>query len=255
MDKRTELRDKLFESYFQVENGLFLKDLMNNTTFIVDCWKELHHILEQHIEYFDTYSSLSKIKKMRYREKEYLIIKISIWNYLIIDLEMNQVIEDEDTKKIFTEDFFIQHFHERRFENKNCFSMYHFESYEGDITEVIKFYNLNEEILSLPTRICYKIGDDKAWTYLSIDLANGTTQLGFQTPDQFLYEQLFLKPDLTPSRMQDAISKIGMDKMREMFSRVKDIQLPESIIPNVYYQKNIILPKGNRNHKLIKKIS
>ena len=88
---------------------------------------------------------------------------------------------------------------------------------------------------------------------MSIDLANGTAQLGFQTPYQFLYEQLFLKSDLTPSRMQDAISKIGMDKMREMFSRVKDIQLPEAVIPTIYYEQNIIPSKNKRNFQLVKK--
>ena len=112
---------------------------------------------------------------------------------------------------------------------------------------------MNQEILTLPTRIYYKLGDNNAWTYLSIDLANGTAQLGFQTPDQFLYEQLFLNSDLTPSSMQDAISKIGVDKMREMFSRVKDIQLPETVIPTIFFEKNMILSKNDKNMKLIKK--
>lgn len=253
MDQAKELRDKLFESYFLVENGIFLLDFMKNTNFIVNCWKDLHHILEQHIQYFDTCSSLSEIKKMNYHEKDYLIIKIRIWNYLVIDLESNQVVEKKNAKKLFTEDFFIHNFNEKKFENRDCFNMYYFESYDGDIIEVINFYQLNQEILTLPTRIYYKIGDNNAWTYLSIDLANGTAQLGFQTPDQFLYEQLFLKSDLTPSRMQDAISKIGMDKMREMFSRVKDIQLPEAVIPTIYYEQNIIPSKNKRNFQLVKK--
>lgn len=253
MNKKAELRNKLFESYFQVESGISLEEFMKNTTFITNCWEELHRILEQHVEYFDTYSSLSEIKKINYHEKDYLIIKIRSWEYLIIDLERNKVIEEESSKKLFTEEFFIHNFKERKFKNENCFNMYHFESYDGDIKGVIIFYDLNQEILSLPTRIYYKIGDKNAWTYLSIDLANGKVQLGFQTSDQFLYEQLFLKSDLTPSRMQDAISKIGMDKMREMFHRIKDIQLPEYIIPTIFYEKNIILPKNDKNKKLMKK--
>lgn len=253
MDKQSELRNNLFESYFQEESGIFLEEFMKNTNFIVDCWKELHHILEQHVAYFDTSSSLSEIKKMNYHEKDYLIIKIRIWDYLVIDLESNQVVEEESSKKIFTEEFFIHNFKEKKFENRDCFNMYDFESYDGDITEVINFYQLNQEILTLPTKIYYKIGDNNAWTYLSVDLANGTAQLGFQTPDQFLYEQLFLKSDLTPSRMQDAISKIGMDKTREMFQRIKDIQLPETVIPTTFFEKNMILPKDDRNMRLIKK--
>lgn len=253
MDKQSELRNKLFESYFQVESGIFLEDLMKNTTFIVACWKDLHHILEQHVKYFDTCSSLSEIKKMNYHEKDYLIIKIRIWDYLVIDLENNQVVEKKNAKKLFTEDFFIHNFNEKKFENRDCFNMYHFEGYDGDITEVINYYQLNQEILTLPTRIYYKIGDNKAWTYLSIDLANGTAQLGFQTPEQFLYEQLFLHSDLTPSRMQDAISKIGVDKMKEMFQRIKDIQLPEEVIPDIFYEKNMILPKNDGNMILTKK--
>lgn len=253
MDKKTELRNKLFESYFQVGSGISLEEFMKNTTFITNCWEELHRILEQHVEYFDVYSSLSEIKKINYQEHDYLIIKIISWNYLMIDLESNQVIEEESSKKLFTEEFFIHNFNERKFENKNSFDMYSFEDYEGDIADVINFYYLNQEILTLPTRIYYKIGDKNAWTYLSIDLANGKVQLGFQTPDQFLYEQLFLHADLTPSRMQDATSRIGMDKMKEMFCRIQDIQLPEEVIPTIYYEKNIILPKNENNFKLVKK--
>lgn len=110
------------------------------------------------------------------------------------------------------------------------------------------FYLQNQEILNLSTSLEYKISIGDAWSYFFIDFANASAQLGFQTLDQFLYEQLFLKFDLTPSRMQDAQSKIGTKKMDEMFLKIKTIKIPTDAIPTDLYRQY------NLQKKLIRKL-
>ena len=111
--------------------------------------------------------------------------------------------------------------------------MYYCLSYEGNLQELISFYEKNKEILNIPTYIYYKLMIGEAWTHLSIDLVGtlGAIQLSFQTKDQFLYETLFLNKNLSPSSMQDAQSRIGKEKMMEMFERIKNIKIPMEYIP------------------------
>ena len=51
-----------------------------------------------------------------------------------------------------------------------------------------------------------------------------------------MYEQLFLNYDLTPFSMQDAIHKMGIDKMNEIFSRVNGISIPIECISSDLYE-------------------
>ena len=98
-----------------------------------------------------------------------------------------------------------------------------------------------------------RLNHSQAWTYLFIDFANASVQLGFQTPDQTLYEQLFLNYDLTPCGMQDAVNKIGREKIKEIFSKVGNIKIPIEFIPLDLYKKylsndiEIKLTKNNTN--------
>lgn len=240
MNEQTNLRNQLFEKYFEVEEGISLQNFMKDTNFIQETWNNLHQLLEKNLRYFDAWSTLDDIKQVTNQGKDYLIIKLRIWNYIIIDLETNQSVSNEKIRNYFNEEFFIKTFEERKIEDKDCLDMYHFDLYNGSIQELINFYKNNQTVFNLPNHLYYKLMIDQAWTYLSIDLANGQVQLGFETKDQFLYEHLFMQADLAPSRMQDAGQKIEMFKMIEIFERVKDIKLPHSIIPVEFYQQNII---------------
>lgn len=72
---RTELRNRLFEKYFEVEDGIVLSDLMKNVSGIVKVWQDLHKILESHAEGFKWYNEMDTIKGIEYNSKEYLIIR------------------------------------------------------------------------------------------------------------------------------------------------------------------------------------
>ncbi len=135
----------------------------------------------------------------------------------------------------FNIDFFISHFDEPNM-NFNVTEFHNINIFNKPEL-LIDFYFQNQKVLNLSTSLKYKIYIGDTWTYFFIDFVNASAQLGFQTLDQFLCEQLFLKYDLTPSKMQDAQSKIGMEKMSEMFSKIKTIKIPIELIPSDLYEQ------------------
>lgn len=244
MDKDT-LRNNLFEKYFENQTGIVASDLVTTLSFIPETWKKLHEICEDNIKYFDSYSYLGDCKLIPINQNNYLILKLRTFSYVIIDLDRHQNISRQSFENNFTTEFFINHFNEPKM-NFNITELCNISIFNNP-ERLIDFYFQNQEILNLSTSLEYKIYVDKAWTYFFIDFADASAQLGFQTLDQFLYEQLFLHYDLTASKMQDAQSKIGIDKMREMFLKIKTIKIPIEVIPTDIYEQY------NLQKKLIKK--
>lgn len=232
MDKKAvNLRNELFEKYFETKEGIPLSELMEKLKNIINTWKELHNILETNSEDINKYTRIELIERINHNNRDYLIIKFMPWNYLIIDLNTPKVLSSEEVSVNFNEDFFVQNYNEKHLnEGTNNISLYWFYTYNGNIDTLINFYIENIELFNLAKNISYKIYIGEAWTYLSINITNGNIQLGFQSEDQLLYERLFLNSDLTPFGLQDAYSKIGKDKMKEMFSRIKNIIIPSDII-------------------------
>lgn len=232
--EKNEFRDALFKKYFEIENGILVSDLVDKLSFLVEIWNELRMLCKNNIEWF---SSLSKIKMLDYNNKKYLIIKLQLWNYVIIDIEKMENITEQEFKNNFSETFFVENFGEKAEGNDIFNKLYEINDYNGNIKELIDFYIKNEKWFSIASRIHYKIEYQNAWTYFNINFVNKSAQIGFETNDQFLYEQLYLNYDLTPSKMQDAQNKIGIEKMREMFNKIKDIKIPIEVIPNDLYEQ------------------
>ncbi len=261
MDK-DELRNKLFNKYFEVENGVPLALLNEKLSLVRSAWYDLRKICEGGINHFDRFSSLDAIKMIDLKESSYLIIKLNIWKYVIIDVINNKNISDDLLKECFDEKFFVDNFADFSFEeldldvNTDILNVCNLVSYNGDIRALINFYKENKEVLDLPNFFKYQLGDENAFTYLFIDYAGDNSQFGFHTPDQFLYEHLFLNPDLTPSMMQDAQERIGVVRMKEMFEKIPSINIPESAIPKElyqYYLKQINSVSANSYQKKMKK--
>lgn len=230
---KKELRQKLFAKYFENKNGILVTDLIKNVSSISHSWQELHKLLEQNVKYFDSYSNIEMIKQVTYNSTNYLVIKLNIWKYIILDLDKKENIDRERLQQL-KKDFFIKNSLER--DCYNLEDLLQIRKYDGDVLNLISFYYQNKDIFEIKPKIYYKIKIDSAWTYFVIDFPNLTAQLGFQTPDQFLYEQLFLKSDLTPSPMQDAQSRMEIAEMQEMFDKIRLIKIPIQIISPDLYQ-------------------
>lgn len=244
------LRDTLFEKYFEIEEGIKAIDLANKLSFIPDTWRKLHILCEKNIDYFDSYCHLGKFSKLNYKQKQYLVLKLKMFCYLIIDIERKKTITDESMNSIFDQEFFVNNFNEIKISNKNWTDMYNIEHYSSNPDELIDLYEQNHLVFSLSSRLYYRLEIDKAWTFFTINFVNAYAQMGFQTPNQFLYEQLYLQYNLLPSRIQDAQSRIGIEKMHKMFEKIPDIKLPIEIIPEDLYKQYLKRCSTNKLEKI-----
>ena len=232
---RAVLRNQLFEKYFEVEEGILLSLLCKKMSFISIPWQELKDLCKRNIKSFDPWCVVEKIKIISHNQRSYFILKIRSGKYVIIDLETMQNITDLEFRNNFDEEFFVSNFGEVKEvceEGLDVFSnFYHVKSYDGNIQELYDFYIQNQSVLSLDNEIYYKLNIGSAWTYIYVDFANAKLRLGFQTPDQFLYEHLYLNLDLKPAMLQDAQEKMGVENMVKIFQKIKDIKIPFTSIP------------------------
>lgn len=241
--KKAELRDKLFNKYFETNEGILATDLLENLSFISETTKQLSFLCTKNIKDFHPFSKIYKIGVYVINNNKYLILQTGFWRYTILNINTGLNISKEEFRNNFDENFFIENFNDEKIDfDKPFYELYGIAEYNGDINELVLFYYENENVFSLTNELWYKFNIGDAVTYFYIDFANAQAQMCFETKDQFLYEQLFLKYDLSPSNLQDAQSKIGVDKMLEMFEKIKDIKIPIEVIPNDLleeYKKNI----------------
>lgn len=248
------LRDLLFQRYFQIENGILVSELTEKLSFIPETWRKLHILCENNLKHFNSLSTLEKCKIVEHHQKKYLILKLRIWRYVIIDLDKMRNITKNEFENEFDEEFFVNNFDEIKEDNASIYSsLYEIEQYKGDIQELVNFYIENQDVLCLTTKIHYKLDVGKAWTWFHIDLVNANAQMGFQTQDKILYEQLFLKYDLTPWEMQDAGRKMGIEKMQEILSKIKEVKIPIECIPRDLYQQYLIQCNADAKELILKK--
>jgi hypothetical protein len=237
------LREELFQKYFEQTDGILAIDFIHRLSFIEESWKQLHRLCEKNIEYFHFMSSLEKIKLIQHKNREYLILKLGLWSYVIIDLEKKESISQTDFLTLFDEDFFVTHFDEEK-EEKGVFEKFYLvQEYKGDVEELYDFYLKQKHIFELSPCINYSCSIGEANTSFTIDFANARVYLGFQTPDQFLYENLNFTFDLVPWNMQDFIPKIGLEQCMDVMKRIKEIQIPKERIPSDLYEQYLIESK------------
>lgn len=245
---KTQLRNNLFEKYFEIEDGVLLSDLVESTRDITQTWDYLHQILENCIEDYDKWSRLEDIKEIGYKNKKYLIVKVMIQKYIVIDLDNKKILSEEEIFNTLNQQIFIDNFNEIKIDEKMYDRLYWFLKGNNE-DEIIDYYNQNKKILSYPTRIFYKINMGDVYTFLSVRLNDGI-QLSFQGKNQILYETLFINSDLNPSIMQDTKDRISVEKMREIFDRIPNVKIPRKYIPKEFFEDGLIKEKNNT---LIKK--
>lgn len=235
---RDELRNELFDMYFEEKEGVSLSDLAVKMIPIYDTYAKFKKLLIEKIRCYDSFNRLEMVKELEKNHHKYLIIKEMPMHYIIIDFDTNQTVEREKALQLFDANFFIDHFEERKDEESYFPSVYQFKKSTKstkDLKEIIEFYKENEQLFSYQTEINLHYGTKDAYTYLNISLTEGDVQLGFHTPDQYLYEHLFMNRDLTPYGMQDAQEKITLERMSEMFDQIKEAKIPYSYISKKLY--------------------
>ena len=215
-----------------------MNELLESLSFISETRKYLRILCNKNMKYFDNFSKIFKIAIYEINKNNYMILQMDPWRYTILNLSNGCNITKEELRDNFDEHFFIKNFNAVKIDfDEPFYEVYSIYTYDGDINELVSFYNENQQVLSLTNELWYKFKIGEAITYFYVDFANAQVQMCFKTKDQFLYEQLFLNYDLTPSYLQDAQAKIGKEQMLEMFKKIKNIKLPIEIIPNDLLQE------------------
>ena len=229
------LRNNLFELYFQNNEGILAKDFIEKMSFIHETYQIINEMCEKNIEYFDSFDSVSKIKEIYSNGRKYLVLEYGIANFIVIDCLKKDNIQKEEFFQLLRSPSFQVNFQKRDIETNLFF--YDLDFYQGNIEELLNFYEKNKCLFSLPTKVFYQIKLLHARTYFSISLEKNKAQLSFETNDHFLYEQLYFSNGLEPSRMQDATKKVGLEKMREILTKTKEIVIPFEVIPEKLCQE------------------
>ena len=163
MDK-VLLRDILFQKYFEIEDGVSVKDLNDKLSFIPEVWGNLRALCEKNMRRFDRFSSLEKIKMIEHNQKKYLILKLRMCRYLIIDLDRMVSISREEFQNEFNEEFFISNFDETSV-GADCFDFFYLlDKYQGDVQELLDFYMENIDVLKQANIEDYEISFENTAT-------------------------------------------------------------------------------------------
>lgn len=247
-EEKTKLRDALFRKYFEVENSVNIVEVLEQLKPLIKIWGSLDTLLKQTIKDYEWFDGVEIVRFVTYQGVEYFIIKMRMFKYFIVDIKEKKVLTKENVASLFTEDFFVNYFEEIQLEMKSDYIvMYHFLECKQGLEELLGFCKDKQEYLEMPNRIYCRFEINDAWTYLNINISTKEIQLGFQTPDQTLYDFLHFGIDLVPWGMQDAQQKVGLEKMKEICEKVKYINIPLSSLP-VYAGKEEII-KRERNRK------
>ena len=244
MDKKVianNMREMLFSKYFEGE-GIKLSILMNNLVVVTEKYAMFRELLIK-VGGMDWFSSIEDIKEIRYNGIDYLFINKSYYVYIVIDLKNKKSLTEDEFFELFDVNFFIENFSDSiLLEDEKFLELYHCDECDYGVEEIVNFYYFNKDIFRLPNNIYYRIDIDNFYTSLNIKLSgcHSAIQLSFMSKDQLLYETLFIKSDLTPLGLQDAITKIGQERVREMFEQVSNIIIPISVIPKEFLDEGLI---------------
>ncbi len=241
-DAKVKLRDALFSKYFlNGEDRVAILQVLEQLQPTIKMWESLDALLKKTIKNYEWFDGIEMVRFISYQKIDYLVIKLRMFKYFIVDTKKKKVLTKEDVASLFTEDFFVTNFKERKLKSKSQYLvMYYFFECKQNLEELVAFCEANQKYLEMPNSIYCRFEIDEAWTYLDINMSTKEIQLGFQTPDQTLYDFLHFGIDLTPWGMQDAEDRMGLEKMREICEKVKEIKIPKSCIPSISSEERTI---------------
>lgn len=244
---KNELRDKLFNEFEKVDQGILITNFLDETKVIRKKWYELKNIINQDKDE-DLYQKYPNIVKfINYNYVNYLVISFRHYSYLIIDIDNKKVLNNNDVNDTFNQDFFVKYLNEIPVNSEKDFKIIlSIEFYNNDIDKLINYVSDNKKYFDIKPNIFYEVHVGDAESIININLHKPNSILMFLTENQYLYEHLFMDENLNPLSMQDAVSRIGIDKMNEYFKRIRNIKIPIDII-----DKNILNLMSKKNKKLL----
>lgn len=188
----------------KIELAKILNSLTNNR----DAWQNFIYVLRHNIKFCYKYNPLADLKYFLIDEKEYLIIKIHSWDYLIIDLEFEKVLKKDEVKYLFDKQFFIDNFNEED-------SDYIFFNDCKDCREIIKSFYDFEYYLKEPSKYSYLLNKGIWKISFNIDLINDYCYLYIYNTVNHQKDTYYYTLNLIPiSSSLEKYSSFHLDKKR-----------------------------------------
>lgn len=243
------LREKLFSKFENVDEGILITDFLNKTNVIRDKWNTLRNYVVEEDDFFCMYPNLVKI--VDYNNKKYLIVSFRHYSYMIMDITDNKVLNEDEVRKIFNQQFFLENLEEIKMNSEDEFFQVLDISYNDvDVQKVYDYVDENEEYFNINPNIFYKVYEENSEAVINLSLNKPSSILMFLTKDQYLYDHLFMNERLESLGMQDSVKKIGLDKSKEYFKRLKNIKIPYDEIDEKIL--NLIIQKeDNMTYKYV----
>lgn len=221
----------LYQLYFENENGIKISELMLILQPLINNWNNLYQLLINNSDTFNKYSRINKIKTLKYNETNYLIIKSSLADYLIIDIDNNKVIEYRKNLEPFNKEFFNCYFNDKKIDES---LYYYIDINEDSMEQIINMVN-NNSIFLEDSNITYNLNKDNYITKIFIDITNGDVSLSFHNNVGGNFNCIFFNKDLIPIGVSNPTNNIV--QLKEMCQSFKNIVIPDENIPE--YVKTI----------------
>ena len=239
-ERWNELHSEVFKNTFTMNiDGISLKDTIVNLNDRINIWKNFYKLLGDVLDPIDKRFNVMNVGKVSYKNGKYLFIKISLWYYVVIDLENKRTINEEEAKKIFD----VKFFKDNLLETDGLLDYYSFDSLSDDVTsKVIDYYIEHENILIDKKSIRIPILDtDEVFGYLIIYFDKDEVMIGINGKMNGRCNYLFLNNNL---KIYGASNLSGnKDEIASYFDGSRDIMIPNGIMDR--YVMNGELNNGN----------
>lgn len=189
------------------EDKTELAKILNSLTNNREAWQKFIYVLRHNIKHCYKYNPLIDLKYFLIEEKEYLILKIHSWDYLIIDLEFEKVLKKDEVKYLFDKQFFIDNFNEED-------SDYIFFNDCKDCKEIIKAFYEYEYYLKEPSKYSYPLNQGIWEISFNIDLINDYCYLYIYCPVNHQKDTYFYTLQLVPISSLEKYSSFHLAKKR-----------------------------------------
>ena len=229
MGNNIELREPLWNMFFENKEGVKALYLVQAISPIHDAYSILGEILKQDL-------GIVRSSELGYQPDEifkrckdgsnYLFMRIGT-NYMIIDINNRKIVSDKDQAKAIDPEYYSFWFGRI------------IDKYNGSVDRLLSFYEANEELLNVPSSLSYRVNIGETRARLLIFLGKKGVQLGFYSNDKTLYDTIFFNGNLK-LYTNDSKGRICGDELDKIIYSIGDIVIPYSVIPNELFSLGII---------------
>lgn len=213
-----------------------LQEIIENSIELREVWTNFHHIIRNNVKNFYKTNIVKKIVVCSLEKKDYLIIKLHNWDYLILDTFSERYIGKEEVSSLFNESFFIENFGEER---KAEFPYLFINSCRNP-KEILDFFVQYKSFLLANSVIQYQWSEKENFLSLDFDTKNNFLGLEIFSKESPVRNQYFFDCNLYPLNYQYLEDNLGKKEALEILKAIQNLSIPYQYIPEEYLKNSTI---------------